>query len=243
MKKPAIIGLVVALTALSFVAGFFVHHHLHRNHDNGSDAPEVAKLKAELHATREAEAYESIYQRRPKLWGDMRAEETIQQLGYDKAYFFRWSNGLLDGWVEFDEADGPKRFPFDMSDWLIDHWPKEFKKPVAWRTYGNILLTLRRLEKSDEFDCTVSGQFNLENVDPSEPIRQMANYSKKGKVKLELNRKSPPYPFDLQRPPGSRWVNSPRGEIFDAPAEVHVDRVVNKKAVPWLSLKLVDNAK
>ena len=227
MNKVAIIGLVVLLSALAFAAGFFVHHHLHDKVEQKGDNKEVATLKSALQAA-QTEAADFAAERRPKLWVDQDAAHVIRELGYQHVWFLRWKNGILDGWLEFDEADGPKRVALDESRQSFDQLVKVGKKPVASGSQGNILITFRQIGKSDEFDCDVKVDFmvHLESGGGGG-----ATYSKKGKVKLE---KYEATPHSVTR------FGSYSNPGYSQPFEISVNRYRNNKAAAWLSIKLVD---
>jgi hypothetical protein len=233
MNRAAIIGLGVALTAIAFAAGFFVHLHLHSK-DEGVDSPEVASLKADLQAARQ-DAVDFATGIRRKLWWDQDAVKAIKMLGYDQVLFFRWQGGAAEGWVEFDAADGPKRFPLDWARSTLDQWAKEGKKLDAKGSKGNLLLALRQIGKSDEFDCELTADFMLmpEADAGGRSTGGGGSFHKKGKVKLE------------KRPDPSPEITNRFGESdsdlrFIAPFEISVDRYIDKKTVPWVNIKLVD---
>jgi hypothetical protein len=225
MNKGAIIGVVIVLTSISFAAGFFVDRQLHAD-EKGADSPEVLKLKADLDTAR-AQRDDFAQENNPKLWLDQDAGEVVRHLGCDYVYLVRWRNGILDGWVEFDEADGPKQFPLDHSRQAFDRSSKAGRKPVAKGSKGNILVSLRQIGKSDEFDCEVIGDFTVWHEGGSGGGQ---TYSKKGKVKLEN------YPAeDKFFGGGFRF-----GKWHRDGGQLTVERCVNKTALPWVSVKLVE---
>src|SRR5580765_5651542 len=181
MNKGATIVLVVVVAAISFAAGYFVDDQLHRDRE-ATALQEMAKLKTDLNAAR-AERDEFARESNPKLWWDNSAAEVIKELGYDYVYVVRWRNAIADGWVEFDEADGPKRFPIDGSKRLFDQLSNTGQMPVAKGSYGNVILALRQIGQSDEFDCQVSGKYL---VTTDKGVGTGISESKKAKVKLEI---------------------------------------------------------
>src|SRR5688572_22935466 len=71
-------------------------------------------LAAALLSGREVSERTSVRQEpMPKLWSDDDGARAIEALGYDEAYLFRWRGGAVDGWLELDVGDGPKRMPLD----------------------------------------------------------------------------------------------------------------------------------
>src|SRR4051812_2475510 len=124
MKRGAVLGLIVLLSGIAFGAGFFVNHHLHRDQGKKVEDPELALLRSELQRA-QADVAAFATESRPRLWVDDNAAKVIRSLGYEYVWLLRWQGGVVDGWVEFDEPDGPKRFPLDASRQTFDAWKKE----------------------------------------------------------------------------------------------------------------------
>jgi hypothetical protein len=229
MRKGVVIGLVVLLTAISFAAGFFVHHHLHSNEKKEGDTPEVAGLKSQLQAA-QADAVAYATESTPKLWIDEEAAKTLRELGNNHVWLFRWQGGVTDGWVEFDEPGGPKRISLDASRRESVQLSRAGKRPVAKGSRGAILLTLRQIGKLDDFDCQMYGDYWV-GYEGGGSVG--GSYSSKGKVRLEQNK--------TQHSSSRFGAFTSPGFIPSIPASLN--RYVQGKQVPWVSIKLVDLAK
>jgi serine/threonine protein kinase len=92
-------------------------------------------------------------------------ELAIKSLGYDHAYFYRWRNADLTGWVQFDSDDGVRRVPLNIS---VES--QKSSKPLFWRSSyegvpfsGWTLVAMRRNPKmsGEAYDVWVEQQFAI----------------------------------------------------------------------------------
>src|SRR5437016_2081349 len=83
---------------------------------NGGKDAEIARLKSELEAAKKAVAAKPADDR-PKLWLDQNEDtrRPLDLLGYDYSFVLRWQHGELDGWVQVDLPEGPKKIPINTS--------------------------------------------------------------------------------------------------------------------------------
>ena len=47
-------------------------------------------------------------------WPD--GKSAVELLGYSNVHAYRWSGGVLTGWVEFDDGPKPRRVPIDLNE-------------------------------------------------------------------------------------------------------------------------------
>lgn len=56
-------------------------------------------------------------------WPDGKA--AVELVGYKNVYAYRWSGGVLSGWVEFDDGTKPRREAIDLNESIAKHNPAD----------------------------------------------------------------------------------------------------------------------
>jgi hypothetical protein len=117
-----------------------------------------------------------------KFWEDDEAAKAIRSLGYDAAYLFRWQNGHVDGWVEFDGDGGPKRA---ISDTRPASRPGEKpSRPLEpGRLSGFVVVAMRKLpsKQGEEYEVRVEQRFEYDMGSGARAVYNGASQS--GKVR------------------------------------------------------------
>lgn len=89
-------------------------------------------------------------------------------LGYSNVRAYRWSGGVLTGWVEFDDGPKSRRVALDLNEKLAEGWkedPKNF--------FGQVIVAKRPVAKGkDEQECWVWVQVQRDVVWPESKGRE-----------------------------------------------------------------------
>ena len=90
----------------------------------GTQSPSDRIEEAATPASEPSEMADAEVDSQPRFWKDDEAAEVIEALGYDHAYVYRWQNGDIEGWIQFDGQD---RRRFDSKHYRPENIREEIK--------------------------------------------------------------------------------------------------------------------
>jgi hypothetical protein len=108
----------------------------------GTQSPSERIEEAATPASEPSEMADAEVDSQPRFWKDDEGAEVIEALGYDNAYVYRWQNGDIEGWIQFDGQD---RRRFDSKHYRPKNIPEEIKDQLDLkRSSGVVVVALRK---------------------------------------------------------------------------------------------------
>jgi hypothetical protein len=145
--------------------------------------------------------------------------EAVKALGYPEAYVFRWQDGVLEGWVEFEADGGPQRHRLDFGNTMGNN---RAPMPPAETLSGIVVVAFRKQAGAaeGEYLCSLVQRIIVE-------VRSGRSAVTLGPLQGKLRREKN----------GEGAMKDSRVQATGT--SVSLSKDVDGKPVPWLELRLV----